>query len=144
MFSTAGAPSVSAVAIGILVALIHEVPRVITIMMMVMMVSAPSPSFAVIVFWIIKPLQMALIGTKGPRYEEGRITAVRSMVGSSEVEKVVRKGVSAIGKAVHAVRQKRRWDKNQKAKGQKTTIANHFMVPLGARETRLDEFPAPQ
>src|SRR5262245_14355364 len=120
MFSTAGALSFSAVAIGILilVALIHEVPRVITIMMMGMMVSAPSPSFAVIVFWIINPLQMVLIGTKGPRYEEGRITAVRSMVGSSEAEKVVRKGVSAIGKAVHAVRQKRRWEKNQKANGQ--------------------------
>jgi hypothetical protein len=56
---------------------------------------------------------MVLIGTKGPGLEESIVTLDRSRFGIGEV-RVAKIGISAIGEAVHAVRQKRR-RKYQKA-----------------------------
>jgi len=56
---------------------------------------------------------MVLIGINGSGAEQGRITADRSKVGMGEVDKVVRKGAGAIGKAMRAVRTKRRRKKQE-------------------------------
>src|SRR6516162_9212432 len=76
---------------------------------------------------------MVLIGTKGFGDEQGRITADRSKVGMGEVDRVVRKGAGAIGKAMRAVRGKSRREK-QEANRNKTATPNQsphlFYCPM--------------
>jgi hypothetical protein len=75
----------------------------------------PSPSFAVIVVKISKRVHTLLVRTKAPGLEEGMMSADRSRVGIGEVG-VVKIGIGAIGKAVHAVRQKRRRKHQQESR----------------------------
>jgi hypothetical protein len=99
---------------------------------------APSPSFAVIVVKISKPVHIVLFRSKAPGLDEGIMTVDRSRVGMGEVYRTVRIGAGAIGKAVHAVRQKGR-RKKQEANSYETTAENktaHFYCPvLGYQKT---------
>jgi len=107
--STTGVPRVPAVAVGVSVILIPEVPPVVTVVV-VMDTLVPSPSLAVIVVKISKPVHMVLVGDEDRGLEEGRMMSDQSRVAINEVW-VVKIGIGVIGKAgkaVHAVRQKRR------------------------------------
>src|SRR5215469_2925304 len=95
------AARVSAIVVCVPVILIPKVPATVAVVM-----PAPSPSFAVMVVKIPEPIDMVLLGTKCFGLEEGgTVDGNRVVIG--EVNGVVKKGVAAIGKAMHAVRENR-------------------------------------
>jgi len=125
------APCVSVIAT---VAPTIPVPRVPINATVVVMMLVPSPSLAVIIVRIPKPVHVVLVEAKGPGLEEAGMTVHRSTVGIGEV-KVVKIGIGAIGKAVHAVRSNR----GRKYQGANSKQANnpkessHFDFPCSGR-----------